>query len=227
MKRNYIAPEFKYTNVYGTYNMSEKSSFFGSKMLDIEDSIDIDTKNLVWYQNTNNEQIDFIVESSMTSNSLSSLDEKQNNHTISIDDSQSDIDKNNLTKWIVSIDINKLLSNYLFGILKQNRTFEGIKNDMTISGNVDYAIKDYISKNILNRYELNKIDFYISYISINSNNRLKWSVSLQENIISNNNLMTKYKSNLNRNNLIINFNQDKICQEYTFDYYFSLRFSKI
>ena len=227
MKRNYIAPEFKYTNVYGTYNMSEKSSFFGSKMLDIEDSIDIDTKNLVWYQNTNNEQIDFIVESSMTSNSLSSLDEKQNNHTISIDDSQSDIDKNNLTKWIVSIDINKLLSNYLFGILKQNRTFEGIKNDMTISGNVDYAIKDYISKNILNRYELNKIDFYISYISINSNNRLKWSVSLQENIISNNNLMTKYKSNLNRNNLIINFNQDKICQEYTFDYYFNLRFSKI
>lgn len=227
MKRNYIAPEFKYTNVYGTYNMVEKSSFFGSKMLDIEDFIDIDTKNLVWYQNTNNEQIDFIVESSMTSNSLSSLDEKQNNHTISIDDYQSDIDKNNLTKWIVSIDINKLLSNYLFGILKQNRTFEGIKNDMTIGGNVDYAIKDYISKNILNRYELNKIDFYISYISINSNNRLKWSVSLQENIISNNNLMTKYKSNLNKNNLIINFNQDKTCQEYTFDYYFNLRFSKI
>jgi len=227
MKRNYIAPEFKYTNVYGTYNMSEKSSFFGSKMLDIEDSIDIDTKNLVWYQNTNNEQIDFIVESSMTSNSLSSLDEKQNNHTISIDDSQSDIDKNNLTKWIVSIDINKLLSNYLFGILKQNRTFEGIKNDMTISGNVDYAIKDYISKNILNRYELNKLDFYVSYISINTNNRLKWSVSLQENIISNNNLMTKYKSLLNKNNLILNFNQDKPCQEYTFDYYFNLRFSKI
>ena len=198
MKRNYIAPEFKYTNVYGTYNMVEKSSFFGSKMLDIEDFIDIDTKNLVWYQNTNNEQIDFIVESSMTSNSLSSLDEKQNNHTISIDDSQSDIDKNNLTKWIVSIDINKLLSNYLFGILKQNRTFEGIKNDMTISGNVDYAIKDYISKNILNRYELNKLDFYVSYISINTNNRLKWSVSLQENIISNNNLMIKYKSLLNK-----------------------------
>ena len=56
MRRNYISPEFNYVPVYGTLNMEEESSYFGSKMLEIEDSINIGNESVVYYQNQNNEQ---------------------------------------------------------------------------------------------------------------------------------------------------------------------------
>ena len=57
MRRNYISPEYDYVKVYGTYNMTEQSSFFGSKMLKIDDSVSLDNQNLIYYQNINDEQI--------------------------------------------------------------------------------------------------------------------------------------------------------------------------
>jgi hypothetical protein len=51
MRRSYISPEFDHNDVYGTFNMIEESNFFGSKMLEIEDSIYIDVQNLIYYQN--------------------------------------------------------------------------------------------------------------------------------------------------------------------------------
>ena len=37
MKRSYISPEVNYKPYRGTNNMLEERSFFGSKMMDIED----------------------------------------------------------------------------------------------------------------------------------------------------------------------------------------------
>jgi hypothetical protein len=51
MRRSYISPEFEYNRVFGTLNMKEESSFFGSKMLEIEDSLELHNQGIVYFQN--------------------------------------------------------------------------------------------------------------------------------------------------------------------------------
>ena len=65
MRRNYISPEFEYRKVFGTLNMKEESTFFGSKMLEIEDIIELHNQGIIYYQNSNNEQIDLDIERSL------------------------------------------------------------------------------------------------------------------------------------------------------------------
>jgi len=62
MRRTYISPEFEYKKVFGTFNMKEEASFFGSKMLEIEDTLDLTDQSLVYYQNPNSEQLDLDIE---------------------------------------------------------------------------------------------------------------------------------------------------------------------
>ena len=57
MRRNYISPEYKYVTKGGTFNMLEQTSFFGSKMIDIQDRISISNENVIYYQNSNFEQL--------------------------------------------------------------------------------------------------------------------------------------------------------------------------
>jgi hypothetical protein len=57
MRRNYISPEFVNSKIYGSFNSYEESNFFGSKMLEIEDLVDIIDQNIIYYQNSKNEQI--------------------------------------------------------------------------------------------------------------------------------------------------------------------------
>jgi hypothetical protein len=47
MRRTYISPEYQKRAVYGTLNMVEESTFFGAKMLEIEDTISIDNQDII------------------------------------------------------------------------------------------------------------------------------------------------------------------------------------
>ena len=62
MRRNYISDEFKSNIVNGTLTMVEKSSFFGSKMMSIDDEILVDSSNIIYYQNNKSEQINLPLE---------------------------------------------------------------------------------------------------------------------------------------------------------------------
>ena len=119
MRRTYISPEFKYEKVYGTFNMLEQSSFFGSKMLEIEDSITIGQQSILYYQTSNKEQLDASVENSLPSIVYNSSDDKLANHTLLKDEAQSAYELDNNTKWILDINLNNILSNYIFATLKQ------------------------------------------------------------------------------------------------------------
>ena len=57
MKLTHISPEFNYNNVQGTLSMSEKKSFFSSKLIKFDSNIEIKNESIVYYQNNNNEQI--------------------------------------------------------------------------------------------------------------------------------------------------------------------------
>ena len=154
MRRSYISPEYDITPVYGTFNMLEESTFFSAKMLEIEDSITIDNLDIIYYQKDNGEQLDLSIESSLPSYAYSSTNDKNSHHTLVMDDSQPKYQLDNNTRWLLKIELNTILINYLFSTLKKYRTFEGIKNDMTIYNNIDTAVYSYINLNILNRYKL-------------------------------------------------------------------------
>lgn len=228
MRRNYISPEFKYTTINGTMNMMEQTSFFGSKMLDIQDSLSILNENLIYYQDQNKEQMNFSLEKNLDPIVYSSVNDKLSNHTIKSDESQGTIQIQSNTKWNIEIDINKILSNYIFATLKKYRTFEGVKNNMTIFNNIDSGINDYISKNIINRYKYKSVDFFVDYKSFSEDGSMKYKNTFVE--ITNNNFITKkIQSILNESQgkLNITFNQEKSSASYNFNYYFNLYFEKI
>jgi hypothetical protein len=229
MRRSYISPEYQHKRVYGTFNMVEESNFFSSKMLEIEDSISIDVQDIIYYQNLKGEQLDYAIESSLQSYIYSSITDKKENHTLILDEKQQIYQKDKNTKWILTIDLEKILKNYLFSIMKKHRSFEGIRTDMTLNDDVNISLKSYIVNNVYNRYKLKNIDLYISYNSLRNQNVLRYKNRWEYKSISNNNKMTKLQTETSIDGSIIklNFVQDRSSQDYNFDYFFNLTFDKL
>jgi len=229
MRRSYISPEYQTKAVYGTLNMLEESTFFGAKMLEIEDSIVIDTLDIIYYQNQNGEQLDLSIESSFASIVYSSSDNKKSNHTLVLDPSQPKFQLDNNTRWILTIDLKTIITDYLFATLKKFRTFEGIKNDMNIYANTDTAIKSYINYNILNRYRYKSIQLYVNYVDLRNQNALRYKNTWDKNSINTSNLLTKLQTEteFDESSIKVTFNQEKPSSTYRFDYYFNILFEKI
>jgi hypothetical protein len=231
MRRTYISPEFEYSRVYGTFNMKEESSFFGSKMLEIEDILDLNNQSIIYYQNLNKEQIDLEIETSLSPVVYSLSDDKKNNHTLVLDDNQSESQKNSQTKYIMTIQLKTILENYLFATLKQYRTFDGVRNNMCFNNNVNFSIKEYISKNILDRYKFEKLELYIRYIDLRDQNVRRfinnWYSS--DDIIVKENILSKIQTETEFDESVIKvlFSQDKSSQQYSFEYYFKLSWVKL
>lgn len=229
MRRSYISPEYQTKAVYGTLNMLEESTFFGAKMLEIEDSITIDTLDIIYYQNQNGEQLDLSIESSFASIVYSSSLDKEKNHTLVLDLSQPKFQLDNNTRWILTIDLKTIITDYLFATLKKFRTFEGIKNDMNIYANTDTAIKSYINYNILNRYRYKSIQLYVNYVDLRNQNTLRYKNTWSKNSINTSNLLTKLQTEteFDESSIKVTFNQERPSSTYRFDYYFNILFEKI
>jgi len=229
MRRSYISPEFDHNNLYGTFNMVEESNFFGAKMLEIEDYIYISTQNIIYYQNSNGEQIDLSSESILDSNIYSSSDSKKKYHTITLDETQSSYTKDNSTRWIMNIGLSSILSDLLYAELKKYRTFEGIKNNMTVNNDVNSALKNYISNNVLNRYKFSKIELFIEYKDLRSNSLLKLKNTWDYLSYKASNQLNKFETETqyDGSNIRVMFNQEKPSTLYNFNYYFNILFEKI
>ena len=229
MRRNYISPEFNYVPVYGTLNMEEESSYFGSKMLEIEDSIIIGDESVVYYQNQNNEQLDLEMEYDFPPILYNTVTDKQSNHTISLDEFQTTIEKNNYAKWTMTIKMRNLLRNYIFALLKKNRTFDGIRNDMTYNQNVDFSIKEYIERNVINRYKFSGIDFYIVPVDLLTINSLKYQNIWDRDIAKEEYIFTKFSTvtDFKFEDIQVFFSQNFSASQYAFRYYFNIKFDKL
>lgn len=227
MRRTYISPEYNNNIVNGTFNMVEQSSFFGSKMLETESQISIDSNDIIWYQRTNNEQIDFSIESSLKSKFYSSSDNKRKNHRLLIDEKQSQFQKERNTKWILEINLSSILQNYVFASMKKYRTFEGLKNEMTIYNDVDVALNEYIKSNVLNRYRFSKIELFIEYKDLRSNNILRYNNVWNPNVPKDS-ILDKFQLNqvIPDSLISISFDQ-RPSSQFAFEYYFNILFDKI
>lgn len=227
MRITHISPEFNYNNVNGTLSMSEKKSYFASKLMKFTDTISILNENIVYYENSLNEQLDFSVEKLLSPVVYNTTDSK-NKYAVVIDDTQSSYQKDNNTSWILYIDLKELLIGYLFATLKSYRSFEGIKNNMTLYNNVDSSINSYITKNLLSRYQFDHIDLFISYNDL-SNGGLRYQNIWLPSIEGNSNIVKNVtsKTDLINLNTTIKFNQEKSSSDYNFNYYYNVYFVKL
>jgi hypothetical protein len=229
MRRTYISPEYNNTPINGTFNMVEEGNFFGSKMLEVEDTIYVSNQNVIYYQRSNGEQIDLSVESSLPTMVYSASDNKNKYHRLNLDEAQLQNQKETNTKWVMDVSVKDILSDYIFATLKRYRTFEGISNQLTKTNDVNTSMKEYIEKNVLNRYKFSRFDLYVSYKDLRSQNVLRYKNTWNANIISDTNLIKKRQVNISYDGseLKVLFTQEKASNLYNFDYFFNIFFEKI
>jgi hypothetical protein len=229
MRRTYISPEYQNRAVYGTLNMVEESTFFGAKMLEVEDTISIDNQDIIYYQKLNGEQLDFSIESSLSSIVYSSSTNKLNNHTLELDTTQPKYQLDNNTRWILTIDLKTIITDYLYATLKRYRTFEGVKNEMTIFNDVNVGVRNYIQSNVLNRYKFKSIDLYVRYQDLRNQSLLRYKNYWDNNIINPTYKLIKFQTEteFDESSIRITFNQEKPSNTYSMDYYFNILFEKI
>lgn len=228
MRRTYISTDYTYTPTSGTFNMIEHKSVFSSKMMDIEDLIEIKSSQIIYYQQTSTEQINLDAELLITPITYSPIQSKFDNQTIAIDNNQGSYDKDNLTKWIINVNIKEILIQYIFANIKKERTFEGILSNKTKSNSIELAIRQYIIDNLLSRYKLTDIRLYLNYNSLNNISNLRYKTNWNYNIATDENLNRKMnvEYSLNKEKATISFRQEKNSKEYSFDYYFDIIFEK-
>jgi len=255
MKDDLILKKYNTTPINGTYNLLEEKTFFGSKMMEVEDEISINNKTIQYYQYyidtiiytgttyldnaKNNGFQNYIFNKSIETLFVQDLVQlKLDNHSI-IKYQQNDIDLKNNTRWQITINIKNILQQYLFYKIKESRTFKGLKYTNFLNQNINQSILDYINLNVVDRYKFDTIDFYVQYYKINQdstiynfNSLLQYepifdsSVELPENIITNTNVQQGDAVNqLSNINLI--YAQIKPSTEWKFDYYFNIHYKKI
>jgi hypothetical protein len=226
MRRNYISPEFTNYKIFGTFNMVEESNFFGAKMLDIEDNITIGTQDIIYYQKFTGEQIDYTTESAISPVSYSSSDSKNSNHTLVIDETQPKYQLEKNTRWILTIDVKTILTDFLFATLKRYRTFEGVKSNLTKYGDINLAIKKYIEFNVIDRYKIKNVELFVTYKDLRRQNILKYKNSWNKNVTEK---LSKIQTEtaFDQSSVKVFFNQEKDSALFNYDYFFNISLEKI
>jgi len=228
MKKTGISPEYRQLGSPGTLDMTEKKSFLGSKILTTEDQIDLDDRFISYFENKSNQQIDLNIEQQNEPKIYSISSDKNNNHVIKTSGRQTNTNRSTFTKWKLTISHKTILRNYIFSSIKKSRAFQGLTNSLLIGSSVNDSIFEYIDLNILKRYELQGVKLYLVNKSLLENSQ-KFQVNFNPSIFDEKNLFDSFslQNNQQEQLLEIEFNQPKLSTEFTFDYYFNLKFSKI
>jgi len=237
MKNNLMIKKYNVEYDNGTKNMKTVKSFFGTKLINIENNIIIDNNSIQYtdfdgYQNYNIDN----VRTNETEILIDLTDIKSENHIMNTQ-TQDIFTMENNTKWEIVINIKKILREYLFAKIKESRTFKTLNAINTKSNDINLSIYDFINLNVINKYELSNIDLYLRYESLNTNNifntdLVQYDPVFDETLYDNINLITDYT--LIKNDQFENlkpvqilYNQIKKSNEYRFNYYFNLNFERI
>jgi hypothetical protein len=240
MKTTTIIQQYRKEPVIGTKTAKEVKSFFGTNLIDIEDEILISDIS-IQYSDTPTDHYQYYDLTTLVNEQevsvLRSLDDiKFENHTI-------DLYKLNYTsfdnlQWNLVLKARNILKEYLFSRLKEARTMKSVRKDQTPKNNINSFIYDYIEFNLLDRYNINYINFYVQYRNViddgntfNNNYTIKNptfnNISYKtENIVKDVRILTTdYLNNLGDVNMT--YFQIKNAIQYTFDYYFVIDYKKI
>lgn len=238
MKSDLIISRYKTENVIGTKSSYDSKTFFGSKMIDIEDSILVDDSEIQYSEvydivdkrNTGYQYYDDIDDDEkIYLVNLSTV--KDSNQTITLV-SQSASDKRLNTNWTIVIDWKNILIEYLYLKLKEARTFKTIKFDNVLSENINLYIRKYIQNNLLSRYGFDSINFYVKYYDLDDGNEenepeLAFNPIFDSSIKSDENQIKNVNTTAFSDILNINYKQTESSQYKKMHYYFELIISKV
>ena len=146
-----------------------------------------------------------------------------------IDTTQPTYQLDNNTRWILTIDLKIIITEYLYATLKKYRTFEGVKNEMTMFNDINVGVKNYIQYNVLNRYKFKSIDLYVRYQDLRNQSLLRYKNNWDNTIINPTYKLIKLQTEteFDQSSIKITFNQEKPSNSYSMDYYFNILFEKI
>ena len=238
MKSDLIITRFKTEPIIGTKETYDVRTFFGSKMVDIEDTVYVDNSKIQYsemYQtgNTENNGYQFYTDIDLLESIylIELSDIKYGYHTINLVP-QSTIDLKNNTQWRLDISWKSILSDYIFYMLKNRRTFKCIKYTDVLSENINLYIRDYIKNNLVNRYEFTRIDLYVEYLKLEEGEKevephLIFDPIYSVDVRNDTNLLRNANSTLTDDMLYVNYKQTQSSEKMKFNYYFDLIFTKV
>jgi hypothetical protein len=239
MKSDLIITRFKTEPIIGTKESNDVKTFFGSKMIDIEDTIIIDNSKIQYSEyyktgsteNNNGYQYYEDIDNLESIYLVDLSDVKFNNHTVSLV-SQSTIDLKNNTQWNISIDWKNILREYIYYQLKNRRTFKCIKYSDVLSENINLFVRQYIENNLINRYQFSQLKLYVQYIDLNmgdeyNNPQLLFNPVYTIDVKSDVNLIKNANSTVFDELLLVNYKQTEPSTKMKFNYYFDLIMTKI
>lgn len=249
MKDNLMLKKWKTETINGTFNLLEEKTFFGTKVMDIEDYIDITDKSILYSQVYINDDVNInnMLNNGYQYNEVNDFSEtlfiidvvqiKNENHTIK-KLMQNSIDEKFNTRWEININIKNILTEYLFGKIKEARTFKSLNYKNFSNKNINKSIYEYINKNLLDRYEFDSIELYVKYIDVKESViYTQTSIKLFDPLFNQSIEMSKNKiTNANMDlNLFLDllspikviYYQTESSSDFKFDYYFNLHFKKI
>lgn len=226
MKRTYISPEYTYNTVSGLLNMEEHSTFYGSKMMELPKMLNINREAISYYVNSKNEQIDLANEQ-QNSPEVIDLSKLKNVKHVIYSDSNMIID-GGYASWVIEVDVRGILLEYVFGNIKRSRVFGNVLNSSMLNNDVDLSIREYIKLNVIDKYEIGRVDLFVKYVGLSDNNRLIGENKFDDGVadefqISNASLSFNADNSLVR----IQFRQLQDYKKFAYNYYFNLIFNKI
>ena len=240
MKTTTMIQQYRKEPVIGTKTAKEIKSFFGTNLIDIEDEIVISDIS-IQYSDRSSDHYQYYDLTTMVSEQettmLRSLDDiKYENHSIDLYRlNYSDYDN---LQWNYVVKARNILKEYLFSRLKESRIMKSIDKNQTPKNNINTFIYDYIELNLLDRYNIDNIVFYIQYKNvIDDGNTFNNNYTIKNPTFNKNSykienitkdvriLTTDYMNNLGDVNMV--YYQIKNAIQYTFDYYFIISYKKI
>jgi len=240
MKTTTIIQQYKKEPVIGTKTAKEVKSFFGTNLVDIEDEIIISDVS-IQYSDTPSTHYQYydlttLVSEQEVTKIRSLTDIKYENHTIDL--YRQDYTSYDNLQWNYVVKARNILKEYLFARLKESRMMKSIRKEQTPKNDINTFLYDYIEFNLLDRYNINYITFYVQYKNVvddgntTNNNYIIKNPTFDkicyktENIVKDVRILTTdYLNNLGDVNMV--YYQIKNAIQYTFNYYFVIDYKKI
>lgn len=237
MKNDLIILRYKTENVIGTKTSLEPKTFFGSKMVDVEDIIYLDNSEIQYSEindiTNKNNGYQYLTKNVLEKTTLINLDDVKSKHSTITLVSQTNTEREKNTQWAIDINWKDILSDYLFYKLKESRTFKCIRYNDVISENINYFIRDYIKNNLLNRYDVDNIEFYIKYVELDTGDEettdpnLRFNPKFNDNIFCDECKIKNINSTITSTKINIKYKQTMDSRYNKFDYYFNIILKKV
>lgn len=130
-------------------------------------------------------------------------------------------------RWSVQIRWRELLRSTLFHLIKRARSFEGVSRFATRSSDIDTFIRSYIEQNVIDRYELSAVNFFVKPVAFGPGRRDVADARFNPNVATKEHATTAFRQIQRDDTLTLIYVSPYDYRQFNLDYYYTLIFSKV